>query len=192
MALPPGRNTSQRCSLAPFPHCCARRGFSACICGVADLALLGYEASPSNLFAAAERAVAVERSAGFSQAYFSARAPRAVAKRRGQQYARPRPVCSVKSAEKRPGRQRRAGEVRPAGSRAWIDRPRDTRGGGNHPTRSRASERHMCTCGGSLALLCAAAARGDYSTIHTKPYNPPAEVAPPSITAHTLRPLTAT
>ena len=40
------------------------------------------------------------RSAETSQAYFSAAAPRAVAKRRGQQYARPRPVCSVKSAEK--------------------------------------------------------------------------------------------
>ena len=118
-------------------------------------------------------------------------------KRRGQQCARHRPVFSVKSAEKRRGRQRRAGETQPAGSRAWIDRPRNTRGGGNHPTRSRASERHRCTCGGSPALLCAAAARGGYSTIHTKPYNPLAEVASPythnlTITAHTLRPPTAT
>ena len=60
---------------------------------------------------------------------------------------------------KRPGRQRRAGEARPAGSRAWIDRPRNTRGGWNYSTRLRASERHTGTCGGSPALLCAAAAR---------------------------------
>ena len=98
---------------------------------------------------------------------------------------------------KRPGRQRRAGEARPAGSRAWIDRPRNTRGGWNHPTPLRASERHTCTCGGSPALLCAAAARGGYSTIHTKAYNPLAEIASPythnlTITAHTLRPPTAT
>ena len=192
MAPPPRPIVSYRCPVAPSRRCervlaKARRGVRA-----SRPNLLRSRKRSSIKFATAARPVAAARPADGLLGLSKALRRWPLQKRRGQQCARHSARLLGEVRRKRPGQQRRAGEARPAGSRAWIGLLRNARGGWNHPTQLRASERHTGTCGGSPALLCAAAARGGYSTIHTKPYNPPAEVAPPSITAHTLRPPTAT